>query len=72
MDVADKIASVTMPKIMTPMTAIVQADRETEFLSGYRGMNASEVKPEALLRSELLRGQDGRWYSRRCGAIATP
>jgi hypothetical protein len=45
---------------MTTVDAKVPADREQELLDGYREMNAGD-KPEGLLRSELLRGQDGVW-----------
>lgn len=46
---------------MTTVTATVPADREPEFLVGYREMSAMADKPDGLLRSELLHGHNGRW-----------
>lgn len=45
-------------KLVTMVSAVVAKERETEFLDGYRALNASE-KPDGLLRSELLRERDG-------------
>ncbi len=45
---------------MTSVSAVVPADREDALVEGYRSLVAGD-KPEGLLRSELLRGQDGRW-----------
>lgn len=47
-------------KIMTSVSAIIPADREDDLLDGYRALIAGG-KPEGLLRSELLRGQEGKW-----------
>jgi len=46
--------------IVTVVDATVPAAREAELLEGYRQMSESP-KPEGLLRSELLRGQEGAW-----------
>lgn len=46
--------------VVTVVDAVVPAEREAEFLAGYRRMTR-ESQPDALLRSELLRGQDGHW-----------
>jgi hypothetical protein len=61
MDTTGKITTVTTHKIMTSVTATVPVEREAEFLSDYREMNIVGDKPDGLLRSELLRGHDGRW-----------
>jgi len=42
------------------MTAIVPARREEEFLASDRELTSAE-KPNGLLRSELLRGNNDRW-----------
>ena len=44
---------------MTVVSAVVAADREPELIDGYREMKTS--MPEGLIRSELLRGQQGTW-----------
>lgn len=59
------MAGVTPPRILTSVTATVPTDRETEFLSAYRDMNATGYTPDGLLRSELLRGKNGRWVGVR-------
>jgi hypothetical protein len=46
--------------VVTSIDAKVDPAREADLLAGYRLMNGA-VKPAALLRSELLRGQDGHW-----------
>lgn len=51
----------THPKILTTVTLTVTVDREPELLSGYRELTRTGERPEGLLRSELLRGQSGRW-----------
>lgn len=61
LDTVGKIAGVTSYKIMTSVTATVPADRESDFLAGYREISAAGDKPDGLLRSELLRGENGRW-----------
>ncbi len=55
------MTSVTDSKVMTSVTAVVPAEREAEFLAGYRELNAARDKPDGLLRSELLRGKERRW-----------
>jgi hypothetical protein len=49
-----------MPQIVTAIDAVVAVDREQELLAGFAAINA-ETEPDGLVRSELLRGQDGRW-----------
>lgn len=49
-----------MPQIVTAVDAVVAVDREQELLQGFAAMNAA-TSPDGLVRSELLRGQDGRW-----------
>lgn len=46
--------------VVTVVDASVAPEREEEFLEGYRRLT-SETQPDALLRSQLLRGQDGAW-----------
>jgi hypothetical protein len=50
----------TAPRIMTSVTARVPQDREQELVDGYRELGREE-KPDGFLRSELLRGDGGRW-----------
>jgi hypothetical protein len=47
-------------EILTDVSAAVSADREGDLLRGYRELLAQPV-PEGLVRTELLRGRDGRW-----------
>ncbi|MGC4113248.1 MAG: antibiotic biosynthesis monooxygenase [Myxococcales bacterium] len=47
-------------RVITVVDAKVDPAREGEFLDGYRRM-AEGPRPEGLLHSELLRGQDGSW-----------
>jgi heme-degrading monooxygenase HmoA len=47
-------------RIVTIVDANVAADREQGLLDGFRQMNEGS-KPPGLLRSELLRGQNGEW-----------
>jgi hypothetical protein len=49
-----------MPQIVTAVDAVVAADRESDLLEGFAALNAT-AKPDGLVRSELLRGQDGSW-----------
>jgi heme-degrading monooxygenase HmoA len=51
----------TSRKILTAVTLVVPPEREAELVSGYREMVVDGARPDGLLRSELLRGQDGRW-----------
>jgi hypothetical protein len=46
--------------VMTVVSAIVAPDRVSELTDGYREM-ARTTLPDGLIRSELLRGQDGKW-----------
>jgi hypothetical protein len=48
------------PPLVTTIDATVPVEREEERLDAYRQLN-EEARPEGLLRSELLRGQDGAW-----------
>lgn len=52
------MAVVTTDMIVTAVSAVVPRERETEFLDGYRAINASK-EPDGLLRSQLLRGSEG-------------
>ena len=45
---------------MTVVDAIVDASREAELIDGFRALGENDV-PVGLVRSELLRGQDGAW-----------
>jgi hypothetical protein len=47
-------------KIVTVVDAVVAAERESELIDGFRRLVASS-RPDGLLRTELLRGQEGRW-----------
>jgi quinol monooxygenase YgiN len=46
--------------IITTVDATIDPAREHELIEGFRRMNEAH-KPAGLLRSELLRGQDGTW-----------
>jgi heme-degrading monooxygenase HmoA len=46
--------------LVTSIDANVPADRERELLDGFRELSEGP-RPDGLLRSELLRGQDGAW-----------
>jgi len=46
--------------VITVVAATVGEDQESALVDGFRAMTAGP-KPEGLLRSELLRGQDGAW-----------
>ena len=47
-------------RIVTFVDVNVAADREQALLDGFSQMNEGS-KPRGLLRSELLRGQNGAW-----------
>jgi len=47
-------------QVLTAVTAIVAPERETELTEGFRALTAGPT-PDGLLRSELLRGQQGVW-----------
>ncbi len=50
-----------MPQsIVTIVDAQLESAREAELLEGYRRLTSS-AWPEGLLRTELLRGQNGAW-----------
>ncbi len=46
--------------VVTSVDAKVDAEHESDLIAGYRRIIAGD-RPEGLLRSELLRGQDGAW-----------
>lgn len=47
-------------EVVTVVEATVDPDREEDLLDGYRRM-IEGPKPDGLLRTELLRGQEGQW-----------
>jgi heme-degrading monooxygenase HmoA len=49
------------PPVLTVVDAVVPGSREPELVAGFRALAAAEDQPPGLLRSELLRGQEGRW-----------
>jgi hypothetical protein len=48
-----------MSHVVTSIDALVDPEREAELLAGFAALGSH--KPEGLVRSELLRGQEGRW-----------
>ncbi|MBC7441028.1 MAG: hypothetical protein H7311_00630 [Ramlibacter sp.] len=46
--------------VITSVDATVLRERESDLVEGYRRMLAAG-QPDGLVRSELLRGQDGTW-----------
>ncbi len=46
--------------VVTSVDAQVDPAREADLLAGYRALTEGE-QPDALLHSQLLRGQDGHW-----------
>lgn len=46
--------------VVTVVDATVETEREADLIDGYRSMIERE-RPDGLVRSELLRGQDGAW-----------
>ena len=46
--------------ILAVVTTHISPENEAEFLAAFRELSSQE-KPAGFLRSELLRGQDGRW-----------
>ncbi len=46
--------------VVTAVDAVIPPDREAELVDGFRRMVAADP-PDGLVRSELLRGQEGRW-----------
>ena len=51
----------TQPRILTSVALVVPEDRDGDVLPAYRTLIADGHRPDGLLRSELLRGQGGRW-----------
>ena len=47
-------------RVVTTLDAHIDPAREAEFLDGYRRLTQEE-QPPALIRSELLRGQQDAW-----------
>ena len=47
-------------EILTSVSVIVDANREAELTAGFRNLIARPL-PDGLLRTELLRGQNGSW-----------
>ena len=47
-------------RIVTAVDAVVAPEREAELLDGFQQLTES-ARPEGLLSSVLLRGQEGRW-----------
>lgn len=58
-------------QILTSVAATVDADREAELTAGFRSFTDRPL-PEGLIRSELLRGQNGNWRLQSLCAIAPP
>ena len=52
---------VTSSQILTSVAFLVPEDRDGEVVPAYRALTADGLRPDGLLRSELLRGQGGRW-----------
>jgi len=48
------------PEVVTVVDAMVDREREQDLIDGYRQMKQAP-KPDGFVRSELLRGQEGRW-----------
>jgi quinol monooxygenase YgiN len=46
--------------VVTVVDATIDPAREADLLEGFRALVAAE-KSDAIVRSELLRGQDGAW-----------
>jgi heme-degrading monooxygenase HmoA len=51
----------TQQRILTSVALVVPQSREEDVIPAYRQLVAEGPRPEGLLRSELLRGQGGRW-----------
>ena len=47
-------------QILTTVTATVASAREPELTDGFRELTGRPM-PDGIVRTELLRGQDGRW-----------
>ena len=48
------------PRILTVVSAMVDAGRESELLTGFHSLVGAPV-PDGLLRTQLLRGDGGDW-----------
>lgn len=51
----------TQPPVLTSVVLDVPQDRDDDVVRAYVELTADGPRPEGLLRSELLRGQGGRW-----------
>jgi len=47
-------------RILTDVSATVDPDRESELMAGFQELISGPV-PDGLIRTDLLRGEDGRW-----------
>lgn len=47
-------------EVLTEVTAVVSGERVRELLDGFRRL-VNEALPDGLVRTELLRGEDGSW-----------
>jgi hypothetical protein len=47
-------------RVVTAVDASVDPDREADLVDGFRQLSQGDM-PDGLVRSELLRGQDGAW-----------
>jgi len=47
-------------RILTDVSATVDPDRESELVAGFQELISGPV-PDGLIRTDLLRGVDGRW-----------
>jgi hypothetical protein len=52
--------NVVTGNVVTAVDAVVPVEREAELVAGFQELMGSD-HPEGLIRSELLRGQEGRW-----------
>lgn len=51
----------TPPQVLTSVALVVPPHRQDDVIPAYRDLTAQGARPDGLLRSELLRGQGGRW-----------
>lgn len=47
------------PQIVTVVDAVVPVDREQDLIDGFAALASNT--PDGVVRSQLLRGQEGRW-----------
>src|SRR5918993_4817621 len=52
------------PRMLTVVSATVDAGRESELLAGFHSLVDAPV-PDGLLRTQLLRGDGGHWQIQR-------